>query len=331
MTLYDMDDLQRTVARNLDVQEAEASARAHGHRGGAQRFDRWLSTLDVVPTIAALRERGEEVVRAGPARERGPLGVAVGGGPRAGRADGARGREPPAARADDSAQALTEDEDSAYVHLQALRELFGLDDRRPLGRGRGRGHVARRAPRGAGQARLSGSGEARDAGQRAGARAGAARGRPAGSTRSSWSSSRPPATAECRGGDKSRWVKEIEEALLDGRADLAVHSAKDVPGELPEGLSIVGVPERADARDRSAARRASRRCRRARSSARAACGRRSQLLAVRPDLDVEDMRGNVDTRLRKLRERPVRRDRPGAAGLDRLGRGRGRAGGRRRR
>src|SRR5919107_5586714 len=50
-------------------------------------------------------------------------------------------------------------------------------------------------------------------------------------------------------GDKSRWVKEIEEALLDGRADLAVHSAKDVPGVLPDGLAIVGVPERADPRD----------------------------------------------------------------------------------
>ncbi len=44
------------------------------------------------------------------------------------------------------------------------------------------------------------------------------------------------------GGDKTRWVKELEEALLDGRADLAVHSAKDVPGELTDGLSIVGVP-----------------------------------------------------------------------------------------
>src|SRR5688572_6948459 len=50
-------------------------------------------------------------------------------------------------------------------------------------------------------------------------------------------------------GDKSRFVKEIEEALLAGEVDLAVHSAKDVPAELPEGQAIVGVPERADARD----------------------------------------------------------------------------------
>ena len=120
-------------------------------------------------------------------------------------------------------------------------------------------------------------------------------------------------------GDKSRWVKEIEEALLDGRADLAVHSAKDVPGELPDGLSIVGVPPRADPRD-------------------AVCGapglsaipegavvgtsslrRRSQLLALRPDLVIEDMRGNVDTRLRKLRDREYDAIVLAKAGLERLG------------
>ena len=120
-------------------------------------------------------------------------------------------------------------------------------------------------------------------------------------------------------GDKSRWVKEIEEALLDGRADLAVHSAKDVPGVLPDGLAIVGVPARADARD-------------------ALCGgsgdldalpegavvgtsalrRRSQLLAARPDLDVPDLRGNVDTRLRKLADGDYDAIVLAVAGLDRL-------------
>ena len=74
-------------------------------------------------------------------------------------------------------------------------------------------------------------------------------------------------------GDKSRWVKEIEEALLDGRADLAVHSAKDVPGELPDGLSIVGVPARADARDALCGAAASLAIPEgARRRARAACG-----------------------------------------------------------
>ena len=88
------------------------------------------------------------------------------------------------------------------------------------------------------------------------------------------------------GGDKARFVKEIEEALLAGEVDLAVHSAKDVPSELPEGLSIVGVPARADARDALCG---------APSLASLAEGavvgtgslrRRAQLLALRPDLEV---------------------------------------------
>jgi hydroxymethylbilane synthase len=122
-------------------------------------------------------------------------------------------------------------------------------------------------------------------------------------------------------GDKSRWVKEIEEALLDGRADLAVHSAKDVPGELPDGLAIVGVPARADARDTL--------CGTAASVddlpegavvGTSALRRRSQLLAVRPDLDVRDVRGNVDTRLRKLAGGEFDALLLAAAGLERLGR-----------
>jgi hydroxymethylbilane synthase len=124
-------------------------------------------------------------------------------------------------------------------------------------------------------------------------------------------------------GDKSRWVKEIEEALLDGRADLAVHSAKDVPGLTPEGLAIVGVPERADARDVL--------CSRAGVASLAdlpegavvgtsALRRRSQLLAARPDLDVRDLRGNVDTRLRRLADGDFDAIVLAAAGLARLDR-----------
>jgi hydroxymethylbilane synthase len=102
-------------------------------------------------------------------------------------------------------------------------------------------------------------------------------------------------------GDKSRFVKEIEDALLAGEADLAVHSAKDVPGELPDGLAIVGVPERADPRDALCGAAASLEelpagARVGTSSLR----RRAQLLAARPDLEVAELRGNVDTRLRKL-------------------------------
>jgi glutamyl-tRNA reductase len=131
ITLYDMDDLQRTVARNLDVQEAEAARARTVIDEELQRFDRWLSTLDVVPTIAALRERGEEVVRqvlrenegrweslSEADRERVELMT---------RAVVSRLLHEPTTRLKRPA-----DEDAAYVHLQALRELFGLDTG-PLG------------------------------------------------------------------------------------------------------------------------------------------------------------------------------------------------------
>jgi hydroxymethylbilane synthase len=122
-----------------------------------------------------------------------------------------------------------------------------------------------------------------------------------------------------RGGDKTRWVKELEEALLDGRADVAVHSAKDVPGELPDGLSIVGVPERADARDAVCGAAGVATIPEGAVVGTSSLRRRSQLLAVRPDLVIEAMRGNVDTRLKKLRERQYDAIVVARAGLDRLG------------
>jgi hydroxymethylbilane synthase len=102
-------------------------------------------------------------------------------------------------------------------------------------------------------------------------------------------------TAESSIGDKSRFVKEIEEALLAGEIDLAVHSAKDVPGVLPDGLAIVGVPAREDPRDALIGSLPE-----GASVGTSSLRRRSQLLAWRPDLEVSDLRGNVDTRLRKL-------------------------------
>jgi hydroxymethylbilane synthase len=135
----------------------------------------------------------------------------------------------------------------------------------------------------------------------------------------------PVATSGDRAGapraDKSRFVKEIEEALLAGEIDLAVHSAKDVPGELPEGLEIAAAPAAEDARDALAGEAASLEelpegARIGTSSLR----RRSQLLALRPDLNVVDLRGNVDTRLRKLTEGGYDAIVLALAGLVRLGR-----------
>ena len=120
--------------------------------------------------------------------------------------------------------------------------------------------------------------------------------------------------------DKSRFVKEIEQALLAGEIDLAVHSAKDVPGELADGLEIVGVPERADARDALCGAGSLDALPEGAVVGTASLRRRAQLLALRPDLDVRELRGNVDTRLRRLEEGRYDAIVLAAAGLVRLGR-----------
>ena len=130
----------------------------------------------------------------------------------------------------------------------------------------------------------------------------------------------PPGAEE----DKSRFVKEIEEALLEHRIDLAVHSAKDVPSVLPERLAIVGVPARADARDALCGQHKTLDALPdAASVGTASLRRRAQLLAARPSLRVRPLRGNVDTRLRRLAEGELEAIVLAAAGLARLGRGEG--------
>lgn len=121
-------------------------------------------------------------------------------------------------------------------------------------------------------------------------------------------------------GDKSRFVKEIEDALLRGDVDLAVHSAKDLPGELPDGLAIAAVPARADARDVVCGATSIEALPEGARVGTASVRRRSQLLALRPDLRVVELRGNVDTRLRKLAEGDCDAIVLAAAGLERLGR-----------
>jgi hydroxymethylbilane synthase len=120
--------------------------------------------------------------------------------------------------------------------------------------------------------------------------------------------------------DKSRFVKEIEEALLAGEIDLAVHSAKDVPGDLPAGLSIVGVPERADPYDALCGAESLDELAAGAVVGTASVRRRAQLLALRPDLEVRDLRGNVDTRLRRLADGDYDAIVLARAGLQRLGR-----------
>jgi hydroxymethylbilane synthase len=126
--------------------------------------------------------------------------------------------------------------------------------------------------------------------------------------------------------DKSRWVSELERALVEGRIDLAVHSAKDVPTELPDGLELVAIPERADPRDVICGAAGLAELAPGSRVGTSSLRRRAQLCALREDLDVRELRGNVDTRLRKLAEGQVDALVLAAAGLERLGRG-GEAGG----
>jgi hydroxymethylbilane synthase len=113
-------------------------------------------------------------------------------------------------------------------------------------------------------------------------------------------------------GDKSRWVDTIEMALVAGEIDLAVHSAKDVPGDLAEGCMIVAVPEREDPRDVLVGALGP-------VVGTSSLRRRAQLLADDASLEVVELRGNVDTRLRKLSEGEVHGIVLAAAGLRRLG------------
>jgi hydroxymethylbilane synthase len=123
-------------------------------------------------------------------------------------------------------------------------------------------------------------------------------------------------------GGKGLFVKEIEEALLEGRADVAVHSAKDLPAQVPDGLEFVAFPERADARDALVGRESGATLDGLPRGARVGTGsvrRIALLLAHRRDLEIVPLRGNVPTRLRKLEAENLDAVILACAGLDRLG------------
>ncbi len=122
-------------------------------------------------------------------------------------------------------------------------------------------------------------------------------------------------------GGKGLFVKEIEDALLEKQIDLAVHSMKDMPGAMPKGLQIGAIPKREDSRDALIAKDS---LSLDSLPAGATVGtsslrRQAQLLALRPDLNIVSLRGNLDTRLRKLSEGDFDAILLAAAGLHRLG------------
>ncbi len=122
-------------------------------------------------------------------------------------------------------------------------------------------------------------------------------------------------------GGKGLFVKEIEEAILSGQADIAVHSLKDVPTEIPSGLEVSIFPEREDHRDAFISRKAP--ClsdlEHGAKVGTSSLRRMAQLRIVRPDLQIESLRGNLDTRLKRLDQGDFDAIILAAAGLKRLG------------
>lgn len=122
-------------------------------------------------------------------------------------------------------------------------------------------------------------------------------------------------------GGKGLFVKEIEEALFRGEVDLAVHSAKDLPGRIPEGLILMAFPEREDPRDVliSGDGKSWRDLPRGGRVGTSSLRRRAQLLHLRPDLEIIPLRGNLDTRLKKLSALKLNAIVVASAGLRRMG------------
>jgi hydroxymethylbilane synthase len=127
-------------------------------------------------------------------------------------------------------------------------------------------------------------------------------------------------TASGPADDKSRWVSGLERALLDGSVDVAVHSAKDVPAELADGLELVAIPAREDPRDGICGSQALKELAPGARVGTSSLRRAAQIRAARDDLKVVEVRGNVDTRLRKLADGECDALVLAVAGLRRLGR-----------
>ena len=279
-----------------------------------QAFAGWLGSLEVLPTLTALRARGDEVVAQVLAENEGRWEALT-----------ERDRQRVEALAHAIAKRLlheptrTSRASTPTTATRASRSCASCSGSTTERRRRRGGGAARRGPRGFAPAVTTAAAADRDARQRlalAQARAVAAL---------------LPAPSELvtittagdvgRGaGDKSRWVGALEAALRAGEIDLAVHSAKDVPGELAPGTAIVAAPRRADPLDVLVGERRLADVREGARVGTSALRRRAQLLAARPDLEVVELRGNVDTRLRKLAAGEVDVLVLAAAGLDRLDR-----------
>ncbi len=348
VTLFDIDDLQAIAARNRKVRQAEARHAEGIIEEEIGKFATWLGSLEVLPTLAALRARAADIA-----------GQVV--GENRGKWESASPRDleriDAVARAvvnrllhEPTLQMKTMHDDRMHARMALVRDLFGLTVEEGVARRRrARTPPWREADSEPAEADRRGRGsDPRALRPRMQARGQTAppptplmrigtRGSALALIQAGWVAERLGAGAEVveittlgdRGaavGDKSRWVSELERALLEGRIDVAVHSAKDVPTELPEGLELVAIPERAEARDVICGVATLAELAPGARVGTSSLRRAAQVRAARDDLDVREVRGNVDTRLRKLAGRRGRRPHPrrrgpGAPGSRRRGRG----------
>jgi glutamyl-tRNA reductase len=308
--LYDIDDLQAVVARNLEVRESE---RRNADDVVEEEIQRFAARRHPHHRRAARARRRDR--RSGAGRERRPLGVGLRARPGAHRGGRAVGDAATAARADDPPQdagrgARARPSAAPARDVRPRGGLRRLRERRAGGR---RPPGGQRPPPQAPGVRLGTRGSAlalAQAGEVARALGGAEL------VTIVTSGDRDRAR-----GDKERWVREIDAALLRGDIDLAVHSAKDVPGRLAEGIEIVAVPPRADPRDALCGAPGLGALAEGARVGTSSLRRAAQLRALRPDLEVTELRGNVDTRLRRLADGGLDAIVLARAGLERLGRG----------
>ena len=313
VTLVDIDGLQAQVARTHSERRIEAR-RAEGIvEEEIQSFAGWLGTLEVLPTIAALREQADRLVAellAENEQRWESLASATASASR-------RCCAPPSSGCCTSRRSASRRStpSAATRGSRCCASCSGSTSRRR------RSGPRPRCASSAARAALSAAAAAGDARQRARARAGPlGRGAAAGRGRR-WSRSTTAGDLAAGRRATSRAGPARSSARSShGEIDIAVHSAKDVPGELAEGTEIAAVPPRADPRDVLVGAASLDALPQGARVGTSALRRRAQLLAVRPDLDVVELRGNVDTRLRKLADGEVDALVLAAAGLARLGR-----------
>ena len=333
--VYDIDDLQQVAAAHMAERSREAGDAEALIAGEVERFHQRQRAVNVAPAIVALQQQAEEIRQAELQARAGPPGFAERG------ADGGRrGADPrPGQQVSPSAHAGAQagrPRERRGAPGSALRDVVAA----AAGAGRAKLPQGSRSSRKleirkAQEAHVS---ETSEVGRTMNLRIGSR-----GSQLALWQANHIAALLRGQGhsveieiikttgdrlqevtfaqvGSKGMFTKEIEEALAEGRVDLAVHSLKDLPTELPEPFALAATPPRVDPRDvfvsvkYESLAALPQGARVGTSSQR----RRAQLKALRPDIEAVEFRGNVDTRLRKLAEGQVDAILLAAAGLDRL-------------